>query len=287
MIWVTGSRGMLGSELLESLREGEFPCTGTDREVDLTSAADIDAFLQGREVTTIINCAAYTDVERAEDEPAAAEAVNGTAVKHLAEAALRTGARLIHFSTDFVFDGSKREPYTEEDPVNPISVYGKTKLSGEEYIRAILERYYIFRISWLYGKNGKNFVDTMLHLFRNREELYVIDDQTGSPTSVTQVTAFLLHLLAQATDRFGLYHLSGEGPVTWYGFAGEIQRQAMALGLTERDIRIRAVSSGEYPAKAVRPVYSYMSKSKLKEKTGYTVEEWPQALGSFLASKKS
>jgi dTDP-4-dehydrorhamnose reductase len=274
---------MLGSEVETLLRRSGREFVATDLDCDITDPQALAAFANGTSVHWIVNCSAYTAVDKAEDEPEPAYAINETGVRNLAAIARNIGAGLIHVSTDYVFDGTKDGPYTEDDRPHPIGVYGKSKLAGEEAVRRTLDSHYIVRTAWLYGKNGPNFVNTMLRLFRERDEVRVVADQTGSPTYARDLAAAILAFLnAGEAAPFGTYHFSNEGTTTWHAFASHIAERSLALGLQERDPVVAPISSAEYPTKAHRPANSLLDKTKIKGALGLTVRPWEDALEQYL-----
>ena len=276
-ILVTGANGQLGREMqrLSAVSPNHYVATDLP-ELDIT---DRDAVLRavGRSgAQVIVNCAAYTDVERAEEDAAAADLINHRAAAYLAEAALETGATLIHVSTDYVFDGRSCVPYTEEAAPAPQSVYGRTKRAGEEAVIASGCKYLIFRTAWLYSAWGRNFLKTMLRLTAERETLRVVCDQIGTPTYTLDLARLLADMIE--SDKYGYYHATNEGGyISWYDFACEIFRQA---GLP---VQVDAVTTAEYGAsKAARPFNSRLDKSKLAENGFTPLPEWKDALSRYL-----
>jgi len=284
MIWLIGNKGMLGSHLAEMLSEKGIPFAGTDVELDITDERQVKAFVEDGAFSHIVNCAAYNAVDNAEEECEAAFRLNGTALRHLSLAANRINARLVHFSTDYVFDGNKPGGYTEDDTPGPLSQYGASKLEGEKNVARLCDRYFIFRVSWLYGPHGKNFVHTMLNLFKERENVNVVDDQVGSPTYTGELALFVRHLLATGDDRYGLYHFSGEGAASWYDFASEIYRLGRKYGLVDKDVTIQPVDSSHYLQKAERPAFSYMIKDRLVETFGFRPDDWRKMLEKYICT---
>lgn len=286
MIWISGCSGMLGRHLCEKLSIDGIPHAATDVEINITDPAVVYDFINRNRISWIINCSAYTAVDLAEDEKDKAFAVNADGVKNLAVAAKIKGAKLIHFSTDYVFPGLKESGYDEEDETGPSSVYGASKLAGEYEIISAYEKHFIFRISWLYGPYGKNFVHTMLTLFGQREDLNVVNDQYGSPTYTGELADFVVQLIKDDPDKYGVYHFSGEGMTNWHEFASEIYRLAVKYGITERKVIINPVDSSKYPQKAKRPAYSYMLKDKLYSTFGYRPKNWKETLEEYIKSMK-
>ncbi|OGF66544.1 MAG: dTDP-4-dehydrorhamnose reductase [Candidatus Fischerbacteria bacterium RBG_13_37_8] len=274
---VTGAKGMLGTDLVALLKENGNTVFETDiEELDITSFQDITVFMQEAKPEIVINCAGYTQVDRAEEEPELANLLNGTAVKHLATACANSNIPLCHISTDYVFDGEKEGAYLPEDVPNPIGAYGASKLAGERYLLDICRRYYLIRTSWLYGKNGNNFVRTMLRLAKERNELRVVHDQIGSPTW-TVTLARIIYLLIQ-TAQYGIYHAADEtnGGISWYEFACEIMRVA---GYT---IPVIPIETKDFKSLARRPKNSLLDLTKTKEAIKEEIPEWNDSLYQFI-----
>jgi dTDP-4-dehydrorhamnose reductase len=270
--------------------------------VDITSLDTVRAFFDEHGPEWVINCAAYTAVDRAEDEPEAAERLNAAAPENLARVCEERGAALVHVSTDYVFDGKRTGPYPEDETPSPIGVYGKTKAEGERRIASALDRHIICRTAWLFGPGGKNFVSTMLRLFSERTELSVVSDQHGRPTYAPDLAGALVGLLDAAArstpapagagaaavagarnDRpWGIYHFSNAGQTTWYDFAREIYRQATDRGLVSDSCTIKPVLSAEYPTKAHRPANSVLSTTRTERTLGRAPRPWQEALSDYL-----
>ena len=282
MIWLVGEKGMLGADIRESLISRKIPFFASDIDVDITDMQKINKFISGRAIRWIINCAAYTAVDKAETEQQEAQDLNAKGAKNLAKVAKLTGAKLIQFSTDYVFNGEKKSPYGEEDPVSPTSVYGKTKLAGEVEIRKHLDQYYIIRISWLYGIHGQNFVKTMLRLFDEKTELGIINDQIGGPTYTKQLASNIIKLLKAKEKPYGIYHYSDEGSISWYDFALEIKKIAQENGLLAKDPRINPITTDMYPLPAKRPENSCFNKQKVVNLLGFEIKDWKVNLKAYL-----
>ena len=286
MIWLIGSKGMLASEIAVQLNQHNIQWIGSDREVDITDRTSVEAFAQRNFVPDslqwIINCAAYTAVDKAEDEPTIAQKLNADALINICTAAKKYGARLIHFSTDYVFDGTSSVPYIETDSANPQSVYGCTKLQGEQNIVGLLPEHYIIRTAWLYGRNGANFVSTMLRLMNEKDSLKVVNDQRGSPTYAVDLAKAVLRIIQFDNHRYGVYHYSNEGNITWYDFACEIYRQGKRMGLIKKDCSVEPCTSSEFPQKAHRPSFSLLNKQKIKETFSLSIPQWNESLSSYL-----
>jgi dTDP-4-dehydrorhamnose reductase len=285
MIWLVGNRGMLGTEVESILKDGGAPYIATDREVDITHPDAPMEFVNARgpeRLEWIINCAAYTAVDLAEDEPEKAFAVNAAGPLHLARATQASGAALLHISTDYVFNGEKVGEYTEEDPPNPLNTYGKSKLQGEQAVRSSLDRHLIIRTAWLYGTKGKNFVDTMLRLFRERREVRVVRDQTGNPTYARDLARVIVTLVSQSRPLYGTYHFTNDGRVSWFEFAVEIYREALARGIVDKGTELVPIAASEFPTRARRPRNSCLSKEKIQRELLVTTRGWRKALGDYL-----
>jgi dTDP-4-dehydrorhamnose reductase len=282
MVWLIGNKGMLGTEVQRALERAGLEVEGTDREVDVTNPAALRAFVDGKNITWIINCSAYTAVDKAEDDAELCFRLNRDGAENIAETAAALGAGLIHISTDYVFDGTNRKPYRENDPRSPIGVYAKSKAEGEEAIERTMKNFYIVRTAWLYGKAGKNFVSTMLRLCGERDEINVVADQFGSPTYAADLAEALLTLITAENPAWGVYHFTNEGETTWHEFASEIQRQALSRGLLSTRCRINPITTEQYPTKARRPKYSTLSKAKISTAFGLKIRPWQEALSAYM-----
>ena len=286
MIWLTGSRGMLGTELSQLLEKAGLPYIGTDREVDITDPAALAGFASAQPFTWIINCAAYTAVDRAEDDAENCRLLNTEGAGNIARAARAISARLVHFSTDYVFNGKGKRPYTEEDPTDPTGVYGLTKRDGEGRVLEANAETYIIRTAWMYGRHGSNFVRTMLKLMQERESVSVVNDQRGSPTWARDLAETVITLIRLAnsgsTVPYGIYHFTNEGEITWFDFAREIYAQGRALGFLTKDCEVRPCTSTEFPAKVQRPAYSVLDKARIRTALGITIPAWDESLRKFL-----
>ena len=287
-ILLTGKNGQVGWELERSLQPlGQvfaFDRTG----LDLANPDSIRAAIREIKPDLIVNPAAYTAVDKAESEPDLAMAVNGVAPGIMGEEAKRLGAALIHYSTDYVFDGTKTAPYTEDDVPNPINVYGKTKLAGERAIQAIGVQHLIFRTSWVYGLRGKNFLRTILRLAGERDELRVVDDQIGAPTwsrLIAEATASVLARIPSKDIKYcsGIYHLTASGHTSWYGFTQAIFERR-GVDTSQRSVVLHPIHTSEYPLPAIRPKNSLVSMQKLTKTFNLTMPTWDMALDLCLAS---
>ena len=284
-ILVVGASGQLGGELQRSFA-GTGPLVAVDREIaDLAVPDQIRAIVRRVRPDVILNAAAYTAVDRAESEPELAAAINARAPRILAEEARATNALFIHYSTDYVFDGTKTDPWTESDSPNPLNAYGAGKLAGEEAIRDVGGRFLIFRTSWVYGPQGKNFLLTMLRLGRERDRLSIVDDQFGAPTTSIElaratraiVDGVLAGRFGADEDWSGLYHMSCAGSTTWCGFAQAIFARTGKL-LNGRCPEIVPIPTSDYPLPAKRPRNSVLSNARLHEKFGIQLASWESAL---------
>lgn len=282
MIWVIGSRGMLGRELVSLLQARGIPFCASDVEVSITSPGELAGFTGLHRPDWVVNCAAYTAVDRAEDEPEVAYRINAEGVENIARLCAEHSIRLVHISTDYVFNGTSSVPLTEDAPTGPIGVYGASKLEGEKRLQGLHPEHFILRTAWLYGKYGRNFVYTMLKLLNCRDELRVVDDQVGSPTWTRQLADAILSIIDHNSSQFGTYHFSGDGRTSWFGFAQKIYELGHSRGLIQNECVVRPVTSDQYPTRAKRPAYSLLDKSRVRETFGIEIEPWESALESFL-----
>ena len=277
-ILVTGANGQLGSELKELYSQyPDFNFISTDVDtLDLTKKADVLQCIEENKIDYIFNCAAYTAVDKAEDDVETCYLVNRDCVKNLAEAALGK-AKIIHISTDYVFDGNGNRPYTETDTTNPQSVYGKSKLEGEQILMKICPESIIIRTAWLYSAFGNNFVKTMIRLGREKDSLNVVSDQMGTPTNAADLAKLILDIItfSEKTETFpsGIYHYSNEGECSWYDFCLAIHKLA---GISA--CKVKPIATSDYPTKATRPMYSVLSKTKIKSVFRTEIPEWESSL---------
>lgn len=275
MILITGGHGQLGTELRHLLDEKKLEYLSTDADqLDITDKEGTYKFITDMKPEIIYHCAAYTAVDKAEDEGKELdEKINVEGTRNVAEAAKATGATLIYISTDYVFDGKKKEGmYQVDDTTNPLSEYGRTKLLGEKAVQETMDDYYIIRTSWVFGIYGHNFIYTMQKLAKTHDRLTVVNDQFGRPTWTRTLAEFMVFVIEKKAP-FGIYHLSNENSCSWYEFAKEI--------LKDTDVEVAPVTSEEYPQKAIRPQYSIMDLSKAKG-LGFEIPTWQEALNSFL-----
>lgn len=278
-VLVTGANGQLGSEIkaLTSRMNLPFRFFFTDTDsLDITDINQIDAFVVANQIQYLINCAAYTAVDKAESDKEKATLINSTAVSHIAHVAVKYGVKVIHISTDFVFDGTSTVPYKETATAKPLSVYGTTKLAGEEALQTAGGEWIILRTSWLYSIYGNNFVKTMIRLMNERERLTIVDDQWGCPTYAADLAEMVIHILQYTEEqewKTGLYHFSNNGETTWFCFAEAIKKFA---GITSCELK--PIQSHEYPSAARRPAYSVMDLSKITSSFHVEIPEWEKSL---------
>ena len=242
-----------------------------EAEANILDVEALDKIFEAQKPDYVINCAAYTAVDKAEDDSELSEKVNVTGVKNLADQCAKYGTVLIHVSTDFVFKGDVARPLTESDPTHPISVYGQTKLDGEK-AAAQIEKHVIVRTGWLYSEHGNNFVKTMLKLGADRDELRIIADQVGTPTYAIDLAGFILHIIEQQSTAYGIYHYSNEGVTSWFDFARAV------FDVSETRVKAIPIRTDQYPTRATRPSYSVMDKSKAKETFGIEIPYWRDSL---------
>lgn len=286
MIWLISYKGMLGTEIARQLSENKIEFVGTDIDVDITNPQALAAFAQGKEISHIINCSAYTAVDKAETDADFAKKLNEDGPRNIASLAKQIHARMIHISTDYVFDGTGSSPYTEDMPIAPIGVYGKTKADGEEAVRQNLAEHYIIRTAWLYGWAGKNFVYTMIRAMNTHDSVKVVNDQKGSPTFAGDLAGAIIKIIQKQDVPYGTYHCTDLGEITWWDFTNEIKKQGIELGLiTNRDCTVNPCTTDEYPTPAKRPAYSVLSKDKIQKALGITLPLWKDSLGVFLKSE--
>lgn len=285
-IAVIGSRGQVGGELVRAL-SGAHTVIAFDRNMlDLTDPPGITRAVATAGADLVVNAAAYTAVDRAEDEPDVAAAVNAAGAGHVAQATARLGVPIIHFSTDYVFAGARPLPYAEDDHTGPISVYGRTKLEGERLVAVANARHVILRAAWVFSPHGHNFVRTMLRLASERPRLCVVDDQRGSPTSAADLAVVVAQLIPRllrrdvAADAFGIFHAVNAGATTWCGFARAIMADAAHRGAPS--VPIDAIRTADYPTKARRPACAVLSTRKLARVHGVTLRPWTDALSACL-----
>lgn len=274
-ILVTGVKGQLGYDVVKELEKNNIEAVGIDREeMDLTDNSAIDNFFEGQKFDAIIHCAAYTAVDNAEDDRDTCYAINVAATKRLAENAKKMDAKFIYISTDYVFPGTGMDAYGVSSEKGPTNHYGVTKLQGEEAVKSVLEKYFIVRISWVFGINGNNFIKTMLKLSETRDELSIVNDQIGSPTYTADLAPLLVSMIQ--TEKYGEYNASNEGFCSWADFAAEIFKVA------NRTVKINYVDSSAFPTKATRPKNSRMSKQALIDAGFETLPSWQDAVSRYV-----
>lgn len=274
-ILVTGAGGQLGYDVCKVLEARGIDHLGVDiRDFDITDAGVTRERIQEYAPGAVIHCSAYTAVDRAEDEPEKCRAINAGGTRNIAEVCRDIGAKMLYISTDYVFPGIGERFYEPEDPTGPLSVYGRTKLEGEQAVQELVERHFIVRTSWVFGKNGNNFVKTMLRLAETKREVSVVCDQIGSPTYTADLAPLLCDMVA--TERYGVYHATNEGVCSWAEFAREVFRVAGV------DVGVRAIPTEEYPTRAVRPLNSRLGKGKLETEGFGRLPGWREALERYL-----
>ena len=274
-VLVTGVKGQLGYDVVRELEKRQIEAVGVDvEEMDITDAAQVETVIRNVNPDAVIHCAAYTAVDAAEDNEELCRRVNAQGAENVAKVCQEMDLKMMYISTDYVFDGQGTRPWEPDDERDPLNVYGQTKYEGELAVEKYVEKFFIVRIAWVFGVNGKNFIKTMLNLGKTHDKLTVVNDQTGSPTYTYDLARLLADMIQ--TDKYGRYHATNEGICTWYEFACEIFRQA---GM---DVEVAPVTSDEYPAKAKRPANSRMSKKKLDENGFERLPSWQDALKRYL-----
>jgi dTDP-4-dehydrorhamnose reductase len=317
MIWLIGSKGMLGQELARLFDQNKMQWVGTDSEVDITSTESLETFAASHDssagrtgnaasrgkipskITWVVNCAAYTAVDKAEDDLELARKVNAQGPLNIARTARHIGAKLIHISTDYVFDGENAEkiPYDDDAKKNPQSAYGLTKSEGEDAIQKEMTQYYILRTAWLYGFLGANFVYKMTELMNTRSELKVVDDQRGTPTCATTLADVIVRIISSADNAhslfgknaaipYGIYNCTDEGEASWFEFAEKIYEYGRKYGRIKNECGISACTSAEFPQKAKRPAWSVLDKTKLQTALHIKLPSWESSLEKFIKSNR-
>lgn len=275
MILVTGANGQLGFDVINELNKRNIKCLGIDKEeLDITDSSAVNDYVTKLNPNCIIHCAAYTAVDKAEDESEICYKVNVKGTENIAKACKKVNAKIIYISTDYVFDGQGDTPFEVDGNISPLSVYGKTKYEGELKVKENLHKYFIVRISWVFGLNGNNFVKTMLRLGKEKESLNVVCDQIGSPTYTADLAPLLCNMAL--SEKYGVYHATNEGICSWAEFAAEIMKKA---GLS---CKINPISTSEYKTKAIRPLNSRLSKKSLKDSGFDLLPKWEDALDRYL-----
>ncbi len=278
-VLVTGVKGQLGYDVVNELEKRDIEAVGVDiDEMDITDADSVNKVIKEANPDAVIHCAAYTAVDAAEDNVEICRKVNRDGTQHIANVCKELDCKMIYISTDYVFDGQGTRPWEPDDKQTPLNVYGQTKYEGELAVSNTLDKFFIVRIAWVFGVNGKNFIKTMLNLSKTRTEVNVVNDQFGSPTYTYDLARLLVDMVL--TDRYGFYHATNEGIISWYEFAVAIFK---AAGI---DMKVNPVSSAEYPAKAKRPSNSRMSKEKLSENGFKRLPSWQDALERYIKALK-
>lgn len=296
MVWLIGCNGMLGTQLCRTLEEKNLSYTGTDSSVSILDYAALENFASGKDISFIVNCAAYTAVDKAETDVYFARALNEEGPRNIARLSKKIGCPLIHISTDYVFDGSASSPISEDTPIKPIGVYGETKAAGEKAVSSETEDFYILRTAWLYGFYGKNFVYTMIRAMNSRESVKVVADQRGTPTNCLTLSSIIARIIESRLENpdsknpspkipNGIYHVTDEGETTWFDFTKEIKNQAFEAGiLTNEKCQVNPCTTAEYPTPAKRPAYSVLDKSKIQQTLGIKLPQWQESLRKFINS---
>jgi len=284
---ITGSHGQVGTELVRQSLTPGWKVKGADRDdLDITDMREVRSFVQAFRPDAVINAAAYTAVDKAENESGAAFAVNSDGPENLARACAEFDVPLVHYSTDYVFDGSKAGSYMENDPVAPLGVYGKSKLAGEEAVRAVRSRHLILRTSWVFSAHGNNFVKTMLKLGQEREVISVVADQYGKPTSAAEIARLTLEILSEDRGDWGVYHLAQPEAINWHGFAEAIFTEARRQGIPLRVKQVNAIKTEAYPTPARRPANSVLNCERLESRFGVHIRPWRESLKEVIREMK-
>lgn len=273
---VTGAAGQLGQDVLLELERKNHQAFGADRQqLDITKEEDVLAFISEVKPDVILHCAAYTNVDAAEENEEAAYQVNAAGTEYLAKAAKLNGAKMMYISTDYVFDGTASEPYEVDEPTKPLGAYGRTKLAGEQLLQKHLDEFFIVRTAWVFGIHGNNFVKTMIRLGKERGEVGVVHDQVGSPTYTVDLARFMVELME--TNKYGIYHATNSGMCSWYEFAVEIFKQS------DMNVTVNPLTSDQFPRPAARPKYSVLSKKRIEQQGLNPLRDWKEALAAYLA----
>lgn len=283
-VFVTGVKGQLGYDVMRELEKRSYKdVVGVDiEEMDITDDESVDKIITDANPDVVIHCAAWTAVDLAEDEDKRDKVhlVNSVGTENIAKVCKKLDCKMIYISTDYVFNGQGTRPWEPDDERNPLSVYGQTKYEGELAVERWLEKYFIVRIAWVFGQNGKNFVKTMLNLGKTHDRITVVDDQIGSPTYTPDLARLLVDMAE--SDKYGIYHATNEGFCSWYEFACEIFRQASEFDQAYKNVSVWPVTSDKYPSKAKRPSNSRMNKDKLNENGFERLPDWQDALRRYI-----
>ena len=290
-ILITGAQGQVGKELVSIANQRGFDVIAAGQtELDITQLKKIESYVEVHQPDIVINAAAYTAVNKAEEEQDITYAINRDGTANLAAVSKEKNIPLLHISTDYVFDGTKSEAYSENDAVSPLGIYGISKWQGEETIRQTLPEHIILRVAWVFGAQGNNFVKTMLRLAKDRDELSVVADQFGRPSPAKDIAKTLIILAEQyqkeKTLEWGTYHYCGDEKVSWCGFAKEILKQAKEQGLIEKDIKVNAITTAEYQDPTKRPANSMLDCEKIKNTFGIEMPSWKESLNQVLTELK-
>lgn len=278
-VLVTGVKGQLGYDVVNELEKRKIEAVGVDiDDMDITDAASVDVVITQANVDAVIHCAAYTAVDAAEDNEELCRKVNVDGTQNIANVCKKLNIKMMYISTDYVFDGTGTVPWQPDDERNPLNVYGVTKYQGELAVQNTIDKFFIVRIAWVFGINGKNFIKTMLNLAQTHDKLTVVDDQFGSPTYTYDLAVLLVDMIQ--TEKYGIYHATNEGICTWYEFACEIFKQA---GIK---IEVEPISSAAFPTKAKRPENSRMNKDKLEEQGFHKLSAWQDAVARYVKELK-
>jgi len=282
-IIVTGCQGQVGQELIQKAQALHWDVIGVNHQsLDITDPEAVNSTIKQVNPDAVINAAAYTAVDKAETEKALAFAVNRDGPENLAKACSQMDIPLLHYSTDYVFDGRKTTAYAETDPTAPLGVYGESKLAGEHAIVESCEKYLIFRTSWVFSVHGSNFVKTMLKLGAEREELGIVADQFGKPASASEIARISLHILQQPIKDWGIYHLAQPDPISWHGFAQALFKQASDEGIALKLKDIRAITTADYPTPAKRPANSVLDCQVLEQTFKLNIRPWRESLAQVI-----
>ena len=274
-VLVTGANGQLGYDVVKELQKQNIECYGASRQdFDIVDFEATENFIKNYMPDAVIHCAAYTAVDKAEDEQGLCYLVNASATENIAKICKKINAKMLYISTDYVFDGTKDGFYEVDDEPNPINVYGKTKLLGEEAVQKILDKYFVVRISWVFGEHGNNFVKTMLRLGKEHKEINVVADQYGSPTYTADLAPLLVKMIQ--TEKYGIYYATNEGVCTWAEFTEEIFK------IAGMDVKVNYITTAEYPTRAKRPMNSRLSKKSLINNNFKTLDNWQSAVKNYL-----
>ena len=290
-ILITGAQGQVGKELVSIANQRGFDVIAAGQtELDITQLKNIESYVEVHQPDLVINAAAYTAVNKAEEEQDITYAINRDGTANLAAVSKEKNIPLLHISTDYVFDGTKSEAYSENDAVSPLGIYGISKWQGEETIRQTLPEHIILRVAWVFGAQGNNFVKTMLRLAKDRDELSVVADQFGRSSPAKDIAKTLIILAEQyqkeKTLEWGTYHYCGDEKVSWCGFAKEILKQAKEQGLIEKDIKVNAITTAEYQDPTKRPANSMLDCEKIKNTFGIEMPSWKESLNQVLTELK-